>query len=166
MDLVKILQPCLKPSDDFILLGAGDLGTFEFVQHNVNSFTILERDEAKVLELQKTQSQVFLLKNIDDALDFFIEEMNEVKLPNIFVYVNPYGSQQDLQFYRQIEVLLTGRSFYSLDLHFTLLGQTLSPAPQPGSQVLHLKDGLTRIQHQNLPSAEQHLFHILDEIVR
>jgi hypothetical protein len=165
MDLVNI-QPYLKPSDDFILLGSTHLEMFESIHQIVHSFTILERDEARVIQLQNTHNQAFALKNIDDALDFFIEEMNEIRLPNVFVYVNPCSSAHDTQFYRQIEMLLTGRSFYSLELHFSLLGHKLLPEPQLESKTLHLKDGLRRLDRKILTTAEQHLFHILDEINR
>ncbi len=164
--LMDSLKSTLGQYDDFILLGSASLHLFKSLQEITKSFYVLESNEEAVQNLQRSQRNVFLVKDVDAALDFFAEELDESKLQNMFVYVNPFCSQSEVTFYRRVEELLTGRSFYSFNLHLHLLGQQVAERFSGPQRRLHLKEGLQILDRTRLSEAEQHLYRILDEVVR
>ena len=164
--MMESLQSVIGEYDDFILLGSSRLELFEPVKESVQSFYILERDPAVVAELQKFHRHAFAIQDVDAALDFFSEEIDEMKLQNMFVYVNPFCNLTDAAFYRRLEGLLTGRSFYSFNLHLHLLGQQATESFSGPDRLIHLKEGLQKIDRAGLSKSERHLYHILDEVTR
>lgn len=163
---MESLKSAIGQYDDFILLGSAQLDLFAPVQEIVQSFYVLERDEKTVQILQQSQRHAFAIQDVDAALDFFAEELDEAKLQNMFIYVNPFCSLADAAFYRRVEGLLTGRSFYSFNLHLHLLGQQAKENFVGPEHLIHLQEGLQKIDRSGLTSAEQHLYRILDEVVR
>ena len=166
MDLIQKLVPQVTDKDDVILLGAGSIEQFEKLREKAGSFCVLERKETEIHSLQKRGLKSFLVRSIDETLEFFISEIDELKLQNMFVIVNPTSSVVDLEFYQKIETLLTGRSSYSFDLHLTLLGQRKIQDSKKTHQLLHLNQGLKMIDRNQFSTSEKHLYSILDEISR